>query len=115
MRPRHDIGDFLGFLREHEGARVAVELGRHRADPADCDQPLAVFHGKLGIWDMVDQGERGVAWVPVHEGADANAGFYVAADHAVDVVIDHVGGNVLFDDDHYVAVVPHGRVRRSPR
>jgi hypothetical protein len=112
LRPRHDISDFLGFLREHEGSHVAVELGRRATDPDGRDRILAVLDGTLGIWEMVNDGQCGVAWVPVGTAEDSPSGFCVRAHRAVEVLIDEVGGNVLFDDKHYVAVVPRMRARQ---
>jgi len=108
-----DISDFLGFLRDHEGSRVGVELGQRRSRDEARDRPLAVLDGTLGAWEMVDDVEqqaRGVAWVPVAVESDSNSGFFIAAHRAIDVVLDRVGGKAHFDDGGYVAVVPHARV-----
>jgi hypothetical protein len=104
-----DVADFLGFLREHEGGRVGVEIGLRAKDLADHDRPFAKIDGALGTWRMVDDMDRpprGVAWVPIGPQDEANVGFYVEADRATEVVVNHIGGKVRFDDGQYVAVVP---------
>jgi hypothetical protein len=107
-----DIADFLGFLRDHEGRHVGVELGRRDIASESRDRPLAVLDGALGVWEMVDgatDAQQGVAWVPVGESAEPKTGFFVAAHRAISVVIDRVGATAWFDDDDYVAVVPRLR------
>ncbi len=104
-----DAADFLGFLRDHVGGRVKVEIGLRAKDLADHDRPFAKLDGALGPWRMVDdmdRASRGVAWVPIGPQDEVNVGFYVEADRVSKIIINHIGGKVRFDDGQYVAVVP---------
>ncbi len=104
-----DLSDFLGYLRDHEGATVKIELGVAATDLANHDLQYAKLQGILGSWRMVDdadRSERGVVWVPVGPQASSSVGFYVEGDRAREIIVNHLGTKVRFADGHYVALVP---------
>jgi hypothetical protein len=104
-----DVGDFLGYLREHETSEVKVELGIKADDLENTDRLMAKLHGVLGPLRMVDDEDRaarGVAWVPIGSQEPGSVGFWIEADRASDVTVNAHGGKVRFVDGHYVTVVP---------
>jgi hypothetical protein len=87
----------------YEGEQVKIELGRRADDLANHDRPSAKLYGALGPWRMVDDMDRagrGVAWVPIGPQDEGSVGFYVEADRAAEVIVNHVGGKVRLVDEH---------------
>lgn len=103
-----DVNDFLGFLRNHEGHEVKIEIAVRADDLVDHDRQLAKLYGQLGAWCMVDDSDRpgrGAAWAPVGD-QEHSVGFYVEGDRIVDVILNALGGRMRLADGYCVSVVP---------